>query len=197
MVSTKHLALGSTSLDEENITVLNNVVLALGHNLTGSLDSTFVTKLLKESKVIHNGLDEGLLKVSVDNSGGSRSLDALANSPLADLIGTGGEEAGQVQCLTHGSDNLRETGLGAELLALLLGGDIVLHQGEALLKAGRDGENGAAGGVGLDPLEQSGEVLVLLADVVLLAQVDKVHNGLCSEQEQGVDDLDLKPLLSA
>lgn len=131
----------------------------------------------------------------MDDTGGSRGLDALADSPLADLIGTGGEEAGQVQSLAHGSDNLGQTGLGAESLALLLGGDIILHQGETLLEAGRDGEDGAVGGVGLDPLEQSGKVLVLLTDVVLLAQVDQVHNGLGSEKEQGVDGLDLKTMI--
>lgn len=195
--STSRLALGSTGLDEQDITVFNNVVLALGHNLTSSLDSTFIAKLLKEREVIHNGLNESLLKVSVDDTSGSRGLDALADRPLADLVGTGSEEAGQIQGLTHGGDNLGQTGLGAQLLALLGGRRIVAHQGQTLLEAGRDGKDGAVGRVGLDPLEQRGQVLVLLADVVLLAQVDQVHNGLGSEQEQGVDNLDLKPLLSA
>lgn len=195
--STKHLALGSTGLDEEDITILNNVVLALGHDLTSSLDGTFIAKLLQKSKVVHDGLDEGLLKVSVNNTGGSRGLGALADGPLADLISASSEEAGQVQGLTHGSDDLRQTGLGAQLLALLGGGSIVAHQGQTLLEAGRDGKDGAVGRVGLDPLEQRRQVLVLLADVVLLAQVDQVHNGLGSEQEQGIDDLDLKQSLSA
>ena len=34
-------------------------------------------------------------------------------------------------------------------------------------------------------------MLVLLADVILFAQVDKVDYRLCREQEERVDDLDL------
>lgn len=36
-----------------------------------------------------------------------------------------------------------------------------------------------------------GEPLVLFADVVSLAQVDQVDDGLGSEQHEGVDDLNL------
>lgn len=186
-----YLALGSTGLDEQDITVLDSVILALGHDLTGSLDGSLVTKLAQHAVVVGNGLDKGLLEVGVNNTGSGRGLDALADGPLTDLIRTGGEEAGQVQGGTHGSDSLGQTGLGAQLLALLRGSSIIAHQSKTLLEAGGDGENGAAGGVGLTPLEQTGKVLVLLADVVLLAQVDKVHDGLGSEQEQRVDGLNL------
>jgi hypothetical protein len=43
----------------------------------------------------------------------------------------------------------------------------------------------------LDPLGNLREVLVLLPDVVALAQVDEVDDGLGSEEEEGVDGLDL------
>lgn len=183
--------LRSTSLDEHDISILHHIVLALGHDLTSRLNSSLIAILPQGVVVVHNGLDEGLLKVSVNDTSSRGGLDALADSPLADLVRTGGEEAGQVQCLTHGCDDLGQAGLGAQLLALLGGGGVVAHQGQTLLELRRDGQNRGAAGVLLDPLEQLGQVLVLLADVVLLAQVDQVHNGLGSEQEQGVDDLDL------
>ena len=43
----------------------------------------------------------------------------------------------------------------------------------------------------LDPLGDLGQVLVLLADVVLLAKVDEEDDGLGCEEEERVDDLDL------
>lgn len=43
----------------------------------------------------------------------------------------------------------------------------------------------------LDPCSNLGQVLVLLADVVLLAEVDEVDDGLGRKEEERVDDLDL------
>jgi hypothetical protein len=43
----------------------------------------------------------------------------------------------------------------------------------------------------LDPLSDLGKMLILLADVVLLAEVDEVDDRLGSKQEKGVNDLDL------
>jgi hypothetical protein len=43
----------------------------------------------------------------------------------------------------------------------------------------------------LDPCGNLGQMLVLLANVVLLAQVDEVDDGLGREEEERVDDLDL------
>lgn len=186
-----YLALGSTSLDEHDITILNNVVLTLGHDLTSGLNGSFVTKLLENTVVVHNSLDESLLKVTVDNTSSGGSLGALTDGPLTDLISTSGEEATQVQSSTHGSDNLGKARLGAKLLALLSSGSIITHQGKTLLEAGRDGQNGRTLRVLLDPVEQRGEVLVLLANVVLLAQVDQVHTGLGSQQEERVNSLNL------
>lgn len=185
--------LRGTSLNQHDISILNHIVLALGHDLSSRLDSSLIAKLPKDGVIVDNGLDEGLLKVSVNDTSRSGGLDALADSPLANLIRTGGEETGQVQCLAHGRDDLGQTGLGAKLLALLLGGGVIAHEGQTLLELSRDGQDWGSGGVFLDPLKQLGEVFVLLANVILLAQVDKVHDGLGSEQKQGVDDLDLKP----
>lgn len=186
-----HLALGSTGLDEHDITVVDEVILTLGHDFTSSLDRVLITELTQNTVVVHNSLDEGLLKVGVDDTGSGGRLDALANGPLTNLVFTSGEEAGQVQGLTHGSDDLGQTGLGVQLLALLKSGSVIIHECQALLELSRDGKNRGTGRFLLDPLENLGKVLVLLADVISLAQVDKIHNGLGSEEEQGVDDLDL------
>jgi hypothetical protein len=55
----------------------------------------------------------------------------------------------------------------------------------------RDGNDWVTRGVCLDPFGDLGEMLVLLADVVLLAQVDKSNDGLGREEEERVDVLDL------
>lgn len=96
------LTLGSTSLDEENVSVLNHVVLALGHHLALGLDFRFIAELLEGVEVVDDGLDKGLLKVGVNDTGGLRSLGARhANGPLTDLVGAGGEEAAKLQRLAH------------------------------------------------------------------------------------------------
>lgn len=186
-----HLVLSSTGLDEQDITVLDDVILALGHNFASGLDASFITNLAQSSVVVYDDLDEGLLEVGVNDTSRSGSLDALADGPLPNLVLSGGEEAGQAQSLTHGSDDLGQTRLCAQGLALGLSGRIIVHQSEALFELSRDGKDGIAGRVGLDPFKHLWKVLVLLADVISLAQVHKVHNGLSSKQEQRVDDFDL------
>lgn len=127
----------------------------------------------------------------MDNTSGLRSLGALADSPLSDFVRTAGEEAAQVQNLAHGHNDLGQGRFGAQLLALLLGLSIVLKAGQSLLE--RDGQrnDGVTGRVLLDPLRDLGKILVLLADVVPLAEVDQVDDGLSREEEQRVDHLDL------
>lgn len=48
----------------------------------------------------------------------------------------------------------------------------------------------------LDPLGDLGEVLVLLTDVVPLAQVDQIDTRFGGEKEKRVDDFDLKTTVS-
>jgi hypothetical protein len=127
----------------------------------------------------------------VNDTRSSRSLDTLTDGPLANLVGTSGEETGQVQGLTHGGNHLRQTGLGVQLLAFLESLLLGLEAGQALLEGGGDREHRVTLGVIIDPLEDFREVLVLLTKVVTLTQVDKVDNGLGSKELEGVDDLDL------
>lgn len=130
-------------------------------------------------------------RTRVNYTSGSRSLDALADGPLTDLVGTGGKEGSQVEGLAHGGDHLGQSRLGVEVLALLEGLLFGLEARETLLEGDGDGNERVTGRVGLDPLKDLGEVLVLLADVVALAQVDQVDHGLGGEKHQGVDGFDL------
>ena len=50
--------------------------------------------------------------------------------------------------------------------------------------------------MGLDPLNNLGQVLVLLAKVVSLAKVGQVDNGLGCKEEERVDDLNLLIIVS-
>jgi len=183
--------LGRTSLDQDNITVLDDVVLAFGHDLTLGLDCRFVAKLLQYFVVVDDTLDEGLFEITVDNTSGLWCLGTVPECPLSDLIGTGCEERTKVEDLAHGGNDLGQGRLGLQLLALLQSGGLGVEGGQALLEADRDWDDGVARSVLLDPFSDAWEMLVLLADVVLLAQVDEVDNWLGGKEEERVDDLDL------
>ena len=132
----------------------------------------------------------------MNNTRSSWCLETLPDSPLTDLIRTGGEEAGQVEGRTHGGNHLGKTRLGSQLLALFLSGLITAHKSQALLEGSRDRDQRIPRRVLLDPFEHLGEVLVLLADVVLLAKVDQVNHRLSSEEEERVNGFDLLQSMS-
>lgn len=127
----------------------------------------------------------------MNNTSGGRCLDSLTDSPLPNFIRTGGEETGQVQSLAHGNNDLGQGRLGSELLALLLGCGLIAELGQALLEGAGNGDNSITGGIRLNPISDLGEVLVLLANVVLLTEVDEINNGLGGKEEERVDGLDL------
>lgn len=133
----------------------------------------------------------GIEHTGVNDTSGRRCLNTFPDSPLTDLIRTSSEETGQIQRLAHGGNHLGQTRLGSNLLALLLSGGLAASQSQTLLKGCGNGNQRIPRGVGLDPFENLGKVLVLLTDVVLLAQVDQVDHRLSSKKEERVDDLDL------
>jgi len=186
-----NLALGGTRLDKKDVAVLDDVVLPLGHDLALGLDLGFIAKLLEHLKAVHNGLNKRLLKVRMDDTGGLGRLDAIANGPLANLVGADGEEAAEVHDLAHRGDDLRQRRLHAEFLALLLGFRLSLEASEPLLEADGERDNGVSGSILLDPFRDLGKMLVLFPDVVLLGQVHEIDDGLGREKEQWVDDLHL------
>jgi hypothetical protein len=71
-----------------------------------------------------------------------------------------------------------------------------LEASETLLEADGYGQDGVTGCILLDPFHDLAEMLVLLSDVVLLAQVDEVDNRLGGEEEERVDELDLETFVS-
>lgn len=111
-----------------------NIRLTLCHDLALCLDSGFVTFLTKDRVVVHDGLDESLFEIAVDDSSSLWCLDAVADCPLSDFVSTGGEEATELECLAHGDNDLGKSRLGAKSLALLGCFSISLEASEALLK---------------------------------------------------------------
>ena len=109
---------------------------------------------------------------------------------MPNLISTSCEEAAEVESLAHSDDDLGQDGLGTDGL-LLFSRFCVSHGSEALLVCDGDGDDRVAGSVLFNPLRDLGQVLVLLADVVLLAEVDEEDDGLGRKEEERVDDLDL------
>lgn len=118
-------------------------------------------------------------------------LETLPDSPLTDLIRTGGEETGQVEGRTHGGNHLGKNRLGSQLLTLFLSGLITAHKSQALLEGSRDRDQRIPRRVLFDPFEHLGEVLVLLADVVLLAKINEVDDRLSRKKEKRVNGFDL------
>jgi hypothetical protein len=78
--------------------------------------------------------------------------------------------------LAHGGDDLGERGFGAEGFAFLGGGLFSIEASEAFFEGDGDGDDGVAGGVFFNPAADGREVLVLLADVVFLGEVDEVDD---------------------
>lgn len=131
----------------------------------------------------------------MDDTSSLRTFCAVSYCPLPDLIFTSGEEACEVERLAHGSDNLWKRRLSAELLALL-SCFFVRHGRKPFLKACRDENDLVTCRMLLDPLSNLGKMLVSTSEVVFLAQIDEVDHGLSGQQEQGIDDLDLKKALA-
>ena len=126
----------------------------------------------------------------MNDTGSLWRLGACSYCPLSDFVGTSCEEAAELESLAHRLDGLGKCRLGVEVLEFL-GSLLIGHDSNALLELHRDGNDWVARGVSLDPFSNLGKMLVLLADVVLLAQVDKVYNRLSGEKEKRVDVLDL------
>ena len=171
------------SLDQDDISIFNNIILPLREHLPRSLDIVLVAVLLQHAEVIHNALNERLLEIPVDHARCLRRLGALADSPLPDLVGSGGEEGAEFQGGAHGGDDFWEGGFCAEGFAFLRSGFVGVEAGEAFFEGDGHGDDGVAGRVFFDPAADGGEVLVLLADVVFFRKVDEVDDGLGGEEE--------------
>lgn len=185
------LTLSCTSLDEQDISVFHHIILPFRHYLTLGLHRCFVTFLLERVVVVHHSLDESLLEVAVNHTGGLRCLGAVSYRPLPDFVGSGCEEGAQVECFPHGCDDLRERRLRADLLEFGFSLGLGLESCQTLLERDTDQDHGVAGSMLFYPFGDLGEMLVAAADVVFLAEVDEVDDWLGCEEEEWVDDFDL------
>lgn len=124
-----------------------------------------------------------------------RRLRPIPQRPLPDLVRARREETAQVQRLAHRRHKFGNGALGANLLALLLDLSVRLETRKALLEANGNGDDGVGAGsgalAGLDPSSDSRKVLILLADVVLFAEVDEINDGFGGKEEKRVDYFDL------
>jgi len=161
-----------SSLDEQYIAVLNDIVLTLCQNLTFSFDARFIALLLQDAIIIHNRLNERLLKIAVNNPRRLGRFRSISYRPLPHLVGTSRKEASQIQCFSHCRDNFGECRPRAEALALLCCGCFGVKASEAFFEADGYGDYRVGvqvGGLsGFYPFGYFGEVLVLLTDVVFL-----------------------------
>ena len=127
----------------------------------------------------------------VDNTSCLGSLCAIPDAPLSDFIGTTSEETSKVQCRSHGNNNLGKGTLYAELLALLFNLGIG-HPGQAIFEADRKWDDDISRGIFINPSLDLWKMLVLLANVVTLRQIDQEDDWLCGQEEKAVDDFNLR-----
>lgn len=185
------LILAGAGSKVNNITVFNNVLLTLLEQLTIGLNSGFVAKINEVLVLGDLSQNKGVHEIVVNDTSGLRSLGTNTDGPLSDLVGTGGKEGAEVQGGTHGGDDLGQGALDAELLELLLALGVGLHVGQTFFEADGEWDDQITGGVGINPLLDAEQMLVLLADVVALGQVDEVDTRLGGQQQHGVDGLNL------
>ena len=57
------LTFRGSSLDQKDIAILNDIILALSHHFTSSLHSRFIAELFQSVEVENDGLNESLLKI--------------------------------------------------------------------------------------------------------------------------------------
>jgi len=183
--------LRGTRFDQQDIAILHNIILAFRHHLPLRLHGRFITQFLQHAEIVHHSLNESFLKVTVNYASSLRCFRPIPDRPLPYLIRPSGEERAEVERLAHGRDDLGQRVLGAEFLAFLFRLCLGLEASQTFLEGDGDRDDGVAGRMFLDPLGNFGEVLVLLSDVVLFAEVDEVDDGLGREEEEGVDDFDL------
>jgi len=91
-VNNKRLTLSCSGLNEQYITILHNVFFALCHNLALCLDRRFVSFFPQGFVVVSHRLNEGLLKISVDDARGLRRFRSCANRPLPHFVCAGREK---------------------------------------------------------------------------------------------------------
>jgi len=145
-------------------------------------------------------LDEAPLEVGVDHPRGARRQSAVVNGPGAHFVVPTGEVVDHVELLVarlhhprQGRRNHRPFAV-AEFGPASFGPGVcggfpfrLLQVVVLLLELHRDGDHGATP-VGFDPFGDLGQPLVALLAVVLLGEVDQIHDGLGGDDVEVVLD---------
>lgn len=134
--------------------------------------------------------DKVLFDIRMNDTGSLGSLCSLPDGPGSDFIRTTGEESNQVERSVTSRGDLAQC-TGSSDLLFLLQSFFLTHVSETLLKLDREGNQEITRVVLVNPSLDLWKVLVLLADVISLRQVDKVNDGLGGEELQCVDDFNL------
>ena len=120
-----------------------------------------------------------------------RCLCPISDGPLPHLICPRSEKAAEIKHLPHCRDDLGQRGLRTELITFLRCLRLSLKTCQALLKSDGERQYRIARCVLFDPLGDLRKIFVLLPDVIFLAKIDKVDDGLSRKKEERVYDFDL------
>mmetsp|Transcript_53991 Transcript_53991/g.128300 ORF Transcript_53991/g.128300 Transcript_53991/m.128300 type:complete len:215 (+) Transcript_53991:360-1004(+) len=174
------LAAPEVELEEDDVAIVDHIHLALLAVLALELDLSLGPQLPKSLESHNLSADEALLEVGVDRPGSLGGLGAAAAYPPAHLVRPRREEVDEVHHVEAGLDDLGEA--RHDLVVLLVSRGLVLSHGLQLeFKLARERDHGPAA-VRLHPVVDGLEVLVLLALVVRLREVDEVQDGLGREE---------------
>lgn len=146
----------SVVLEDDDISILHDVILTLGVDLTSSTNSSFRASLLKVSVRDNFSANKLLLEIGVDGTSGLRSLHTSVDGPGANLRLTDSEERHETETrVTH----LDDTGQhGASLVLSAVGGSLLGgHIEELVLELSREGDDGVTRVAGLNPPLQRGK----------------------------------------
>lgn len=127
----------------------------------------------------------------MNDTSGLRCLGSLPDSPLSDFISASGEKAAKVKNLSHGYNDFRQSRLGAQFFTFLFSLGIRFKTSQPVFKGDRDGNNGISSRIRLNPLGDFRKILVLLSDVVPLAEIDQVNYGFGGQEEKRIYNFNL------
>merc|ERR1719416_283621 len=186
-----------TELVEDDVTVNNLVLLPFLTVLACRLDSSLATQLLQDCEIHHLGHDELLLEIGMDAPCSLRCFVSLTDRPGAYFVRSRGEEIDEMHHVESIVDDLAHGTGSLSLLQASLARRVRLDVLKFLLKRAAIGDHRATGRVGVDPVENWLQELVLLTAVVPLIHVDREHRWLGRQQHVFVETLNVtrRPIL--
>jgi hypothetical protein len=110
---------GWAELEEQTVSILNFVTLALLLQLSGGLERSLGAVFFQVFVLENFSANESVLHITVDCSSGLRCRCVSAKDPGANLISSGGEKLDKVQGTEASLGNLVNVGLSSIFLAIL------------------------------------------------------------------------------